>query len=33
MEVVLSPKCIDLIKDDQTVWEYEPMQILSKKNN
>jgi len=28
---ILSPKCIDLIHDDQTIWEYEPMQILSKK--
>jgi len=27
---VLSPKVIDLIKDDATVWEQEPMEILAK---
>ena len=27
---VLSPKVIDLIKDDETVWEQEPMEILAK---
>ena len=29
---VLSPKVIDLIKDDQTAWESEPLTILAKKN-
>ena len=27
---VLSPKCIDLINGDDTIWEGEPMQILTK---
>lgn len=29
---VLNPTVIDLIKDDQTVWETEPMSALAKKN-
>lgn len=29
---VLSPKVIDLIKDDQTPWEREPLDLLSKDN-
>ena len=27
---ILSPKCIDFINDDETIWEGEPMQILTK---
>ena len=27
---VLSPKVLDLIEDDQTVWEQEPLKILAK---
>lgn len=30
---VLSPECIDLIKDDATIWEKEPLEQLAKKNN
>ena len=30
---VLSPGCIDLIKDDDTVWEHDPLNLLSKDNN
>jgi glucose-1-phosphate cytidylyltransferase len=29
---ILSPKVIDLIKDDQTIWEHEPIELLAKKN-
>jgi glucose-1-phosphate cytidylyltransferase len=29
---VLSPKVIDFIEDDQTIWEREPLEILSKSN-
>tara|TARA_Y100001970_G_scaffold130723_1_gene161190 strand:- start:51481 stop:52251 length:771 start_codon:yes stop_codon:yes gene_type:complete len=29
---VLSPKVLDLIKDDKTIWEREPLESLSKKN-
>ena len=30
---VLSPKVIDLIEDDQTIWEREPIELLAKQNN
>lgn len=30
---VLSPKCIDLITSDQTVWESEPLHALALENN
>ena len=30
---VLSPKVIDLIANDQTIWESEPMETLAKSNN
>ena len=29
---VISPKCIDLIEDDQTSWEKEPLEKLAKNN-
>ena len=29
---VLSPKVINLIKDDQTIWEREPLETLAKSN-
>jgi glucose-1-phosphate cytidylyltransferase len=30
---VLSPKVIDLIEDDQTTWEGEPLKLLARQNN
>tara|TARA_B110000977_G_scaffold201014_1_gene293667 strand:- start:3844 stop:4620 length:777 start_codon:yes stop_codon:yes gene_type:complete len=30
---VLSPKVIDLITNDQTIWEREPLEMLAKSNN
>jgi len=30
---VLSPKVIDLIEDDQTIWEREPLELLARQNN
>jgi glucose-1-phosphate cytidylyltransferase len=29
---VLSPKVLSLIKDDQTIWEREPLETLAKSN-
>jgi glucose-1-phosphate cytidylyltransferase len=29
---VLSPSVLDLLKDDTSVWEQEPMEVLAQKN-